>query len=188
MRASIGLEERRTLGAGQMADFEDDRDMLRRDRHEIGRIGDLGHEGAVLAQRRRKLEPGPGRPVVEHPPQDKLVAGDIAVAAPGGLFACLVRHVPTLEPAFAMAALSRATVTGATERLVSPVASSAVVRRVAAAASPQSDTSTSRLRAASTVRAISASTAGLPASLRSATEPISRAAAIVYWVRSFDPM
>src|SRR2546430_17207433 len=35
--------------------------------HQIGRIGDLGHEGAVLAQRRRELEPGPGRPVVEYP-------------------------------------------------------------------------------------------------------------------------
>src|SRR5687767_11710746 len=167
-----------------MADFEDDRDMLRRDRHQIGRIGDLGHERAVLAQRRCKLEPGPRRPIVEHPPQDDLVVRDIAVAWRTRVFACFVRH----EPTFAIAALSRATVNGATERLVSPVASSAVVRRVSAAASPHSETSTSRLSAASTVRAISASTAGWPASLRSATAPISRAAAMVYWVKSFEPI
>src|SRR6476660_8262652 len=184
MRASVGFQECRALGAGQMADIEDNRDMLRRYRHHIGRIGDLGHEGAVLAQRRRKLEPGPGRPVVQYPPQDDLVVGDIAIARPAGLFACFVRH----ERTFAIAALSRATAIGDTERLVSPVASSAVVRRVSAAASPQSETSTPRLRAASTVRAISASTAGLPASLSSATEPISRAAAIVYCVKSFEPI
>lgn len=93
-------------------------------------------------------------------------------------------HAVTL----AMAALSRATAIGETDRVVKPVASSAFVKRVSAAASPQSETSTPRLRPASTVRAISASTAGWPASLRSATAPISRAAAIVYWVRSFDPM
>src|SRR5712691_11712961 len=184
MRAPIGFQESRTLGTGQMADFEDDRDMLGRNRHRIGRIGDLSHEGAVLAQSRCKLEPRPRRPVVEYPTQDDLVVGDISVARPAGLFGCIVHHEPTL----AIAALSRATATGATERVASPVASSAVVRRVSAAASPQSDTSTSRLRAASTVRAISDSTAGWPASLRSVTEPMSRAAAIVYWVRSFDPI
>src|SRR5260370_1282525 len=36
MRASVGFQECRPLGAGQMADFEDDRDMLRRYRHQIG--------------------------------------------------------------------------------------------------------------------------------------------------------
>src|SRR2546430_15556599 len=136
-----------------------------------------------LARRRRKLEPGPRRPVVEHPPQDNLVIGDIAVARRTRVFVCFVRHEPTL----AIAALSRATVNGATERILKPVASSAVVRRVSAAASPHSETSTPRLRAASTVPAISASTAGWLASLRSATPPLSRAAAIVYWVRSFEP-
>src|SRR5882672_7041044 len=118
MRASIRFQERRALGTGQMADFEDDRDMLGRNRHQIGRIGDLGHEGAVLAQGRRKFEPGAGRPVVEHSPQDDLVVSDIAVAGPADLFACIFRHEPALESTFAIAALSRATVTGATERRV----------------------------------------------------------------------
>src|SRR6185369_15561563 len=124
------------------------------------------------------------RPVVEHPSQDDLVVRDIAVGRCTCIFVCLVLH----EATFAIAALSRATVNGATERVLKPVASSAVVRRVSAAASPHRETSTSRLRAASTVRAISASTAGWPASLRSATAPISRAAAMVYWVRSFEPI
>src|SRR4030095_3877427 len=42
MRASVGFQEGRALGAGHMADFEDDRDMLRRNRHQISRIGNLG--------------------------------------------------------------------------------------------------------------------------------------------------
>src|SRR4029078_5231693 len=136
MRASIRFQECRPLDTGQMADLEDDRDMLCRNRHQIGRVGDVGHEGAVLAQRRRELEPGPGRPVVEYLPQDKLVVGDIAVAGLARLFACLFRHEPALEPALAIAALSRATVTGATDRLVSPVASSALGRRGEAGAPP----------------------------------------------------
>src|SRR5258708_20879995 len=184
VRASIGFKESRALGAGQMADFEDDRDVLCRDRHQIGRIGDLGDEGAVLAQRRGELQPRSGRPVVEHPPQDELVFRDIAVAMSVCALACIVHHEPTL----AMAALSRATAIGDTDSVVRPVASSAVVRRVSAPASPQSETWAPRLRPASTVLAISASTAGLPVSLRSATAPMSRAAAMVYWVRSFEPM
>src|ERR1700730_561545 len=131
-----------------MADFEDDRDMLRRDRHQICRIGDLGHEGAILAQRRRKLQPRSGGPVVEYPPQDDLVVCDVAVARRADAFACFARHKCTL----AIAALRRATAIGDTERVVNPVANSAVVRRISAAASPQSETSTPRLRPASTVR------------------------------------
>src|ERR1700722_20797732 len=177
VRAPIGFEERRTLGAGQMANLEDGRDMLRRNWHQIRRISNLGHERAVFAQCRRKLQPSPGRTVIECPPQDDLVIRDVAVARPAGTFACIVLHELTI----AIAALSRATATGATESVVSPVASSGVVRRISAAASPQSETSTPRFRPASTVRAISASTAGLPVSLRSATVPRSRAAAIVYW-------
>src|SRR5450756_176153 len=115
-----------------MADLEDDGDMLGRDRHQIRRIGDLGNEGPVLAERSRKLQPGPRRPVVEHPPQDRLVVGDVAVAGPACLLVRALRHALTL----AMVALSRATATGATESAVNPVASSTVVRRVSAAASP----------------------------------------------------
>src|SRR3954451_20173582 len=55
MRASVGFEECRALGAGQMAYFEDNADMLYGNWHQIGGIGDLGHEGAILAQRCRKF-------------------------------------------------------------------------------------------------------------------------------------
>src|SRR6266702_461841 len=182
VRAAIRIEKCRTLGAGQMADFEDDRDMLRRDRHQISRIRDLAHERAILAQLRCKLQPGPRRPIVEHLSQDYLVFCDVLVTR--RVLTDIVLH----EPTSAIAALSRATAIGDTERVVSPVASSALVSRVSAAASPQRETSTPRFSPASTVAAISASTAGLLASLRSATAPMSRAAAIVYWVRSFEPM
>src|SRR5882724_3366490 len=184
MRPSVSLNECRALGPGKMADLENDCDVLCRYRHQIARISDLGHERAVLAQRRRQLQARPRRPVVEHPPQDGLVVRDIAVVRPVGLSAFIAGHGFTV----AIVALSQATATGDTESVVSPVASSVFVRLVSAAASPQNETSTPRARAASTVRAISASTAGLPVSLRSATAPMSRAAAIVYCVKSFEPI
>src|SRR5688572_27946585 len=104
-----------------MVDVADDGAMFRRNSQQIGRIGNLGHEGAVLAQRRCKLVPGAGRPVVELPTQDDLVIGDIALARRAYVFVSIVRH----EPTFPIAALSRATVNGATERVLKPAASSA---------------------------------------------------------------
>src|ERR1044072_6751399 len=92
MRPSISLEECRSLGTGKMAYLENDCDMLRRYRHQIGRIGDLGHDRAVLAQRRGELQPCTGWPVVEHPSQDGLVVGNVAVDTLVRLFARIIGH------------------------------------------------------------------------------------------------
>src|ERR1700730_15222026 len=123
MRPSVGLEECRPFGTREMANIENDRDILRRYRHQIGRIGDLGYERAVLAQRRCELQPCTGWPVVENSSQDGLVVGNVAVAAL--VLACMVGHGLTV----AIVALRRATATGDTESVVSPVASSAFVSR-----------------------------------------------------------
>src|SRR3981189_2105845 len=96
-----------------MTILEDDRDMLRRYGHKIRRIGNLGHEGAVLAEGRRELQSRPGRPAGEYFPHDDLVVRDIAIAAPARCFACIVRHGLTV----AIIALSRAPPTAATEKV-----------------------------------------------------------------------
>ena len=51
MRLAVGVEEALALGRRKVADLEDRLDVLRRDRRRISRIGNLGDEAAVLAER-----------------------------------------------------------------------------------------------------------------------------------------
>src|SRR5260370_23966971 len=76
MRAAIGFEERRPLRRREMAGLEDGVEVLYRDRHRIGRIGDLADEAAILAHDLRQLEAHAGWPLVKHRLENGLVGGD----------------------------------------------------------------------------------------------------------------
>jgi hypothetical protein len=52
MGASVGIDELTALLGREVADLEDDIDVIGGDRRRIGGIGDLADEAAVLAKRR----------------------------------------------------------------------------------------------------------------------------------------
>ena len=70
MGAPVGREEIAPVLRREMADLEDRLEMLRRDRHGIGWIGDLRDEAAVLAERPGQTLARSGRPIVQHPLED----------------------------------------------------------------------------------------------------------------------
>src|SRR5688572_15442471 len=87
MRALIGLQEGAALRVREAAGVEDELDMARRDRHRIGRIGDLRDEAAVGAERIGQALAHARWPQVEHAQQDALIFRDpvdfVAIAVVG---------------------------------------------------------------------------------------------------------
>ena len=72
----ICLHEGDTLDGREVADLEDRRDMPRRNRDRISRIGDLRDEAAVAFQGVGQALARPRRPAVQHIAQNALVGGD----------------------------------------------------------------------------------------------------------------
>src|SRR5260370_30600416 len=107
-------------------------EMVYRDGHGIGGIGDLRDEGTVLAERLGQTLPRSGRPIVQHPLEDGLVFGHrIRCRHRGRSFAhrpfraaLSARRPRSILP---IAALVAASAAGATDSEPRPVASNAPI-------------------------------------------------------------
>src|SRR5215470_909754 len=188
MGAPVGGEKVLPVGLREMAKLEQRLQMLHRDRHGIGGIGDLRDEGTVLAQRPGQALARSRRPVVEHALEDGLVLDHRILLRRSDR---PVAHRPrSTRPRStrAIAALVAASAAGATDSERRPVDNSASTAAGSPPASPHRLTSRPLARPCSAARRMSRSTAGLSGSARSLTAAMSRPAAVTYCVRSFEPI
>src|SRR4051794_16209466 len=193
MGAPVGGKEIAPLILREMAKLEHRIEMLRRDRHGIGGIGDLRNERAVLAERLGQTLPRPGRPIVQHPLEDGLVFDhrsrrrrrDRSIAHRPSRDGLSRRRRRSTRP---IAALVAASAAGATDSERSPAASNAPIASGSPPASPHRLTSRPLARPCSATIWIKRSTAGFSGLARSATAAMSRPAAVTYCVRSFEPI
>ena len=170
----------------KMANLEDDFEMRCRNRDGICRVRNMRDETAVLAKRGREPLPCAGRSLIEDIAKDSLVGLNISgffVTAPG-----VIHPSPPERSTAAIACLVRAMATGATERARSPAFNSASTSFGSPPASPQRLTFLPVGAPCAATCAIRRRTAGLAGSLSAATVSRSRAAAMTYWVRSFEPI
>ena len=140
---------------------EDLRQMLCRDRHRIGRAGDLRDEAAVLAERIGKPLAHARRPLVDHRRQDRSCRRGSPPRHRWRSASSAIGHRSDRRRP-AIAALAMASCAGATERSRRPASSSAGMAAGSPPASPHRLTGDA-VRAAECrdLRAISRSTAGL---------------------------
>src|SRR5258707_10213832 len=116
VRPMIGFEKPVPLLRREMANLYDGMNMLRRDRRLIGRVGNLGDEAAVLAERFGQTLAHAGRPPVEHIAKDGFVSRDGILRTDRR---CLRAHAA--EPVYrAIAAFTGPNAPGDTEKLRKP--------------------------------------------------------------------
>ena len=120
----------------------------------------------------------------QHRLQHALVVGDRL--SPAGR--CVVHGVASRKIDAGDRLFGRGDGLGATDSERRPARSKAPITRGSPPASPQRLTSRPICRPCRATDAISRSTAGFSGSARSATAPMSRPAAVTYWVRSFEPI
>src|SRR5258708_35791501 len=191
--AAVSSEKIAPIVLRKMAKLEHRLEMLHRDRHGIGGIGDLRDEGTVLAERPGQTLPRSGRPIVQHPLEDGLVFGyRIWPGNRGRSFAhrpfpaaLSARRPRSIWP---IAALVAASAAGATDSERSPAASNAPTASGSPPATPPRLTSRTQARPCSATIPIKRSTAGLSGLARSATAGMSRPAAVTDCGRAFDPI
>src|SRR6266446_3926300 len=193
MGAPVSREEIAPVILREMTKLEHRLEMLHRDRHGIGGVGDLRDEGAVLAQRVGQPLPRSGWPIVQHPLEDGLVFGHrIRRGNRGRSFAHRLSRAALSarrpRSTWPIAALVAASAGGATDSERSPTASNAPTASGSPPASPHRLTSRPLARPCSATIRIKRSTAGLSGLARSATAAMSRPAAVTYCVRSFEPI
>src|SRR3984885_3436679 len=182
MRVVVDCEKCGAVGRREVTDLENGFEMLGRYRHGVGGVDQLRYEGTVGAKRNCEAPARAGRPVVADGLEQALVVSDRL--APDGV----VHGVASRKSTPAIACLAAATDSGATESERRPARSNAPITRGSPPASPQRLTPRPDSRPYRATDAISRMTAGFSGSARSATAPISRPAAVTYWVRSLEPI
>src|SRR5271168_273225 len=124
MGSPEGVEKCSFVRGREVADLENDFKMRRGNRRGIGRVGHLGDETAVLAQRGGEPLPCARRPLIQYIAQDGLVRLDI------GRFRVPSRrvgHPRLLRSTRAIASLARPSAAGLTDRALRPAPSSASI-------------------------------------------------------------
>src|SRR4029453_7385656 len=170
----------------EVAHGEDRLDVLRRNRRRVHRIGQVRDEAAVLAEHFRQASADAGRTEFERGAQDLLVdhhriAGFNGRSHKGTYCAAPVGHA-------AIALLTGPTEAAGSDSARRPAGGSRVICRGWAARSPHSDSESPRAAALRTIMRNRASNPGCAGSANSLTARLSRAAAIEYCSRSFEPI
>jgi hypothetical protein len=103
MRVVVDCEKCGAIGRREVTDLENGFEMLGRDRHRVGRVDQLRHEGTVGAKRDREAPARPRRAVVADGLEQALIVSDRL--APDGI----VHGVASRKSTAAIACLAAAT-------------------------------------------------------------------------------
>src|SRR5262252_7591919 len=170
-----------------MAHRENRLDVLRRNRRRVDRIGKVRDEAAILAEHFGQASADDGGTLIEHAAQNLLV-GRNCRALFDRLTHASARHSAPAADHAAIERLTAPTAAAGIERERNPAARRSGVCSGCAPRSPHSDNGSLRRAAERTIAWSTSMKPGWRGSASDVTEGLSRAAAIMYCKRSFDPI